>query len=68
MSRRICGRRFVSILCETLKRRLPASTVVFSPDARRLNATEYTQNLNTSMILLHKTRETGAKAHVARTS
>ena len=59
------GLTAVSILCEALKRRLPAGTVVVSPDAGRLKmATEYAQNLNTSVVLLHKTRETGAEAHV----
>jgi ribose-phosphate pyrophosphokinase len=59
------GLTAVSILCNALKRRLPASTVVVSPDAGRLRmATEYAQNLNTSVVLLHKTRETGAEAHV----
>ena len=55
----------VSILCDSLKRRLPADTVVVSPDAGRLKmATDYAQNLNTSVVLLHKTRETGADTHV----
>jgi ribose-phosphate pyrophosphokinase len=59
------GLTAVPILCEALKRRLPAGTVVVSPDAGRLRmATEYAQNLNTSVVLLHKTRETGADAHV----
>jgi ribose-phosphate pyrophosphokinase len=55
----------VSILCEALKRHLPHGTVVVSPDAGRLKmATDYAQNLNTSVVLLHKTRETGADTHV----
>jgi ribose-phosphate pyrophosphokinase len=55
----------VSILCESLKGRLAADTVVVSPDAGRLKmATDYAQNLNTSVVLLHKTRETGASTHV----
>jgi ribose-phosphate pyrophosphokinase len=54
----------VSILCDSLKRRLPVDTVVVSPDAGRLKmATDYAQNLNTSVVLLHKTRETGADTH-----
>ncbi len=54
----------VSILCDSLKRRLPADAVVVSPDAGRLKmATDYAQNLNTSVVLLHKTRETGADTH-----
>jgi ribose-phosphate pyrophosphokinase len=55
----------VSILCESLKGRLAADAVVVSPDAGRLRmATDYAQNLNTSVVLLHKTRETGASTHV----
>jgi ribose-phosphate pyrophosphokinase len=55
----------VSILCDSLKRHLPRDTVVVSPDAGRLKmATDYAQNLNTSVVLLHKTRETGADTHV----
>ncbi len=55
----------VSVLCEALKRRLPAGTVVVSPDAGRLKmATDYAQHLNTSVVLLHKTRETDAETHV----
>jgi ribose-phosphate pyrophosphokinase len=55
----------VSILCESLKGYLAADTVIVSPDAGRLKmATDYAQNLNTSVVLLHKTRETGASTHV----
>ena len=55
----------VSILCDSLKRLLAPDTVVVSPDAGRLKmATDYAQNLNTSVVLLHKTRETGADTHV----
>jgi ribose-phosphate pyrophosphokinase len=55
----------VSILCDSLKQRLAADTVVVSPDAGRLRmATDYAQHLNTSVVLLHKTRETGASTHV----
>ena len=59
------GLTAVSILCEALKRHLPHGTVVVSPDAGRLKmATDYAQHLNTSVVLLHKTRETGADTHV----
>jgi ribose-phosphate pyrophosphokinase len=55
----------VSVLCEALKRRLPAGTVVVSPDAGRLKmASDYAQHLNASVVLLHKTRETGTDTHV----
>jgi ribose-phosphate pyrophosphokinase len=56
----------VSILCDALKPWLAADTVVVSPDAGRLKmATHYAQHLETSVVLLHKTRVTGAEAHVA---
>jgi ribose-phosphate pyrophosphokinase len=55
----------VPVLCEALKRRLPDGTLVVSPDAGRLKmATDYAQRLNTSVVLLHKTRESGAASHV----
>jgi ribose-phosphate pyrophosphokinase len=55
----------VCALCDGLKQRLPAGTVVVSPDAGRLKtATTYAERLDTSVVLLHKTRESGAKAHV----
>jgi ribose-phosphate pyrophosphokinase len=59
------GLTAVSILCEALKRHLPHGTVVVSADAGRLKmATDYAQYLDTSVVLLHKTRETGADTHV----
>jgi len=55
----------VPVLCDAVRRRLPTGTVVVSPDAGRLRmATEYAQRLNTSVILLHKTRETGTDTRV----
>jgi ribose-phosphate pyrophosphokinase len=55
----------VSVLSDALRPRLPAGTVVVSPDEGRLQmATEYAQQLNTSVILLHKTRESGVKTRV----
>jgi len=55
----------VSVLCEAVKRSLPAGTVVVSPDAGRLQmATEYAQRLETSVVLLHQTRETGTETRV----
>jgi ribose-phosphate pyrophosphokinase len=55
----------VSVLCDGIKRVLPVGTVVVSPDAGRLKmATEYAQHLNTSVVLLHKTRETGTETRV----
>lgn len=55
----------VAVLCDAIKRILPPATVVVSPDAGRLPmATEYAARLNTSVVLLHKTRVTGADARV----
>lgn len=55
----------VPLLCDAMRPRLPADTVVVSPDAGRLAmATDYAQRLQTSVVLLHKTRETGSKTHV----
>lgn len=55
----------VPLLCDAMRPRLPADTVVVSPDAGRLAmATDYAQRLQTSVVLLHKTRETGTKTHV----
>lgn len=48
-----------------IKPLLPAGTVVVSPDAGRLKmATEYAQHLQTAVVVLHKTRETGTDARV----
>lgn len=59
------GLSAVSVLCAAVKRSLPPGTVVVSPDAGRLKmATEYAQHLNTSVVLLHKTRETGSTTRI----
>ena len=55
----------VAVLCAAIGPVLPAGTLVVSPDAGRLQmATEYAQRLGTSVVLLHKTRETGTTTHV----
>jgi ribose-phosphate pyrophosphokinase len=55
----------VPALCDGIRARVPGGTVVVSPDAGRLGmATEYAQRLNTSVVLLHKTRETGTRTRV----
>jgi ribose-phosphate pyrophosphokinase len=55
----------VSVLCDAIRRHLPAGTVVVSPDAGRLPmATDYARRLKASVILLHKTRETGSETRV----
>jgi ribose-phosphate pyrophosphokinase len=56
----VCG------LCEAIKPILPPGTVVVSPDVGRLKmATEYAQRLNTSVVLLHKTRAAGTETRVS---
>ena len=55
----------VCALADAVKPVLPPGTVVVSPDVGRLKmATLYAQRLKTSVVLLHKTRETGTKTHV----
>jgi ribose-phosphate pyrophosphokinase len=55
----------VCILCDAVRPILPPGTVVVSPDVGRLKmATLYAQRLNTSVVLLHKTRETGTETRV----
>jgi ribose-phosphate pyrophosphokinase len=57
----------VPVLCEAIKPHLSPGTVVVSPDTGRLRtATEYTQQLNTSVVVLHKVRESGSQTHVIR--
>ncbi|MGH9161860.1 MAG: ribose-phosphate diphosphokinase [Vicinamibacteraceae bacterium] len=59
------GLTAVPLLCDAIGPRLPADTVLVSPDAGRLAmATDYAQRLQTAVVLLHKTRDTGAKTHV----
>jgi len=55
----------VDVLCDALAGRLPPGAVVVSPDAGRLRmATTYADRLRTPVVLLHKTREVGSRAHV----
>ena len=55
----VCG------LCDVIKTILPPGAVVVSPDVGRLKmATEYAQRLNTSVVLLHKTRAAGPETRV----
>lgn len=55
----------VDVLCDAIAHRLPDDTVVVSPDAGRLRmATAYADRLRTSVVLLHKTRESGSHARV----
>jgi ribose-phosphate pyrophosphokinase len=55
----------VPTLCGALQSRLPTGTVVVSPDAGRVRmATEYAHRLGTSVIVLHKRRESGTETAV----
>lgn len=57
----------VSTLCDTLRDKLPPETVIVSPDAGRVTmATQYAQQLGTSVIVLHKQRESGRETTVTR--
>ena len=50
----------VPTLVHALRDRLPEGTVVVSPDAGRVRmATEYAHRLRTSLVVLHKQRESG---------
>lgn len=55
----------VGVLCDSLRDRLPADTVVVSPDAGRVQlATEYARRLDASLAVLHKRRESGSETAV----
>ena len=55
----------VPVLCDAIRSAVPAGTVVVSPDAGRVRmATHYAHLLNTSLVVLHKMRESGSKTHV----
>jgi ribose-phosphate pyrophosphokinase len=55
----------VDTLAHELRGRLSEGTVVVSPDAGRVRmATEYAHRFNTSVIVLHKRRESGAETAV----
>lgn len=57
----------VPVLCDALRPTLPPDTVVISPDTGRLRmATEYAQRLDTTVVVLHKARESGTSTHVLR--
>lgn len=52
-------------LSSVLRSRLPPDTVVVSPDAGRVRtATRYAQRLRTSLVVLHKQRESGTETSV----
>ena len=55
----------VPVLVEAVRERLPAGAVVVSPDAGRVRmATEFAQRLKTSVVVLHKQRESGTETKV----
>jgi ribose-phosphate pyrophosphokinase len=55
----------VGVLTDALRGRLPEGTVVVSPDTGRVRmATEFAHRLNTSLIVLHKRRESGTETEV----
>lgn len=55
----------VPALSNTLRGQLPADTVVVCPDAGAMRmATRYAQRLGTSVVVLHKQRETGTATAV----
>jgi ribose-phosphate pyrophosphokinase len=55
----------VPTLCDALQPRLPAGAVVVSPDTGRLKmAADYAQRLGTSVVVLHKQRESSGEARI----
>jgi len=57
----------VPVLSEAMRSQLPGDTIVVSPDTGRLRmATEYAERLRTSVVVLHKVRESGSQTHVMR--
>jgi ribose-phosphate pyrophosphokinase len=55
----------VPVLCDAVRARLREGAVVVSPDTGRVKmATAYAQRLGTSVIVLHKRRESGTETHV----
>lgn len=57
----------VPTLTEALHKRLPPWAMVVSPDAGRVQmATQYAQRLDTSVVVLHKRRESGTETTVTR--
>jgi ribose-phosphate pyrophosphokinase len=57
----------VPVICSAIRDRLPPGTVVVSPDEGRVKmAAQYAQRLKTSVIVIHKHRETGSDVHALR--
>jgi ribose-phosphate pyrophosphokinase len=54
-------------LCDALKHRLPAGTIVISPDEGRVKmASDYAQRLGTDVAVLHKQRESGTETKIVK--
>ena len=57
----------VPTLCDELKHRLPAGTVVVSPDEGRVKmASDYAQRLGTDVAVLHKQRKSGTETKIIK--
>ncbi len=57
----------VPTLCQAIAPSLPADVVVVSPDTGRVQmATQYAQHLDTSVVVLHKRRESATATEVTR--
>ena len=57
----------VPVICDAIRDRLPPGAVVVSPDEGRVKmAAQYAQRLNTSVVVIHKHRETGLAVHALR--
>ncbi|MEB3357672.1 MAG: ribose-phosphate pyrophosphokinase [Synechococcales bacterium] len=55
------------VLCKTLRDRLPANTVIVSPDTGRMDmAIEYAHHLATDVAVLHKQRKSGTETEVTQ--
>jgi ribose-phosphate pyrophosphokinase len=55
----------VPLLCEAVRQFVPMDAVVVSPDVGRVTAaTDYARRLGTSVVILHKQRESGAATTV----
>jgi ribose-phosphate pyrophosphokinase len=57
----------VPVLCDALRNRLLTGMLVVSPDEGRVRmATEYAERLGSSVVVLHKQRESGSKTSVTQ--
>jgi ribose-phosphate pyrophosphokinase len=57
----------VPVLCDAIRDRLPPDVVVISPDSGRVQmATQYAQRLGSSVVVMHKQRQSGTETTVTR--